>query len=180
MSFLLFILIGTALAWIPQRLIGQGADRRMAMRQGMALALTFTGVDHFVSAHSRYVPMIPDPLAEWALPLVQFTGAAELAGALGLAVPASLYARLGWPNLQRLAGSALAVMFCCLVAANINVAIKGTGVDGLNFLGPIYFWIRPALQPLFVGWVLYAVGAWPREAGTTRAGSVRRGGTTRA
>lgn len=164
MSFLLFVLVGTGLAALAKVVLRQRPDRRTAMRHGMALALTFTGIDHFVSAESRYAPMLPDVLAPWALPLVYGTGVAELLGALGLLLPATLGARWGWPKLQRHAGIALAVMFCALVAANVNVAIKGTGVDGLNFLGPVYFWIRPMLQPIFVLWVLYAVGVWPGAA----------------
>lgn len=158
MSFLMFILLGTAVAGLLQGWLAGIRDHRMAMRHGMALALTFTGIDHFVSAQTRYVPMIPDMLAPLALALVQFTGTAELLGALGLAVPSALAARCGWPGMRKSVGVALAVMFCALVVANINVAIKGTGVDGLNFLGPIYFWIRPLLQPIFVIWALYATG----------------------
>ncbi|HEX6362319.1 MAG TPA: hypothetical protein VFZ93_05160, partial [Albitalea sp.] len=104
MSFLLFLLACSLLAYVPQFFLGDRRDRRMAMRHGMALALLFTGVDHFVHAGTRYVPMIPDLLAPAALPLVHVTGAAELLGAVGLLVPVSLYRRLGLPDLQRAAG----------------------------------------------------------------------------
>ena len=157
MSFLAFVLVGTLLAYVPQYFFGNRRDHRMAMRHGLALALLFTGVDHFVHAHSRYVPMIPDFLAPLALPLVHITGVAELLGAVGLLVPASLYRRLGWPALQRAAGVSLAVLFALLVVANINVAVKGTGVEGLDF-GSAYFLVRPFFQPLFIAWALYSVG----------------------
>jgi len=160
MSFLLFILAGSLLAYLPQYFLGDRSDYRMAMRHGMALALLFTGVDHFLNAGTRYVPMIPDLLSPIALPLVHFTGAAELLGAVGLLVPAAIHRRLGLPNLQRTTGIALAVMFSLLVIANINVAIKGTGVEGLDF-GQAYFVLRPFFQPLFIAWALYSVGMTP-------------------
>jgi uncharacterized membrane protein len=165
MSFLALIVVAGLLAYVPQYFFGNRRDHRMAMRHGLALGLLFTGIDHFVNAGTRYVPMIPDPLADWALALVYFTGAAELAGAIGLLVPVAVFRRLGLPNLQRTAGIALAVMFAFLVVANINVALKGTGVAGLEF-GRTYFVLRPFFQPIFIAWALYCVGVpiLPRRA----------------
>ena len=157
MSFLLFLLVASLLAYVPQYFLGDRRDHRMAMRHGLALALIFTGVDHFVHPVSRYVPMIPDAISSVALELVYFTGAAELLGTAGLLVPVSLYRRLGLPDLQRAAGVALAAMFALLIVANINVALKGTGVDGLDF-GRAYFIVRPLFQPVFIAWALYCVG----------------------
>ena len=157
MSFLAFLILGSLLAYVPQYFFGDRRDHRMAMRHGLALALIFTGTDHFIHPISRYVPMIPDAMSSIGLELVYFTGAAELLGAAGLLVPASLYRRLGLPNLQRAAGAALAAMFGLLVIANINVALKGTGVDGLDF-GRAYFVVRPLFQPVFIAWALYCVG----------------------
>ena len=157
MSFLVLIVIASLLAYVPQFLFGDRRDLRMAMRHGMALGLLFTGVDHFVHATSRYVPMIPDFLAPLALPLVQVSGAAELLGAVGLLVPVAVYRRLGWPNLQRWAGMGLALLFALLVIANINVAVQGSQVEGLQF-GTTYYVLRPLFQPLFIAWALYGVG----------------------
>jgi uncharacterized membrane protein len=168
MSFLVLILVASLLAYLPQYLFGDRRDLRMAMRHGMALGLLFTGTDHFVHDTSRYVPMIPDLLAPLALPLVHVSGAAEIAGAIGLLVPASLYRRLGWPDLQRLAGGALALMFALLVVANINVALQGTQVEGLPF-GRVYYALRPLLQPVFIAWALYSVGLLPRRRAASRA-----------
>jgi uncharacterized membrane protein len=155
-------LAATLLAYLPQFFLGDRHDHRMAMRHGLAMALIFTGVDHFVSAGTRYVPMIPDALAPMALELVLLSGAAELLGAIGLLVPLGVYRRLCLPNLQRVAGASLAAMFALLVIANINVAVKGIGVEGLPF-GRTYFMVRPLLQPLFMAWALYCVGfpLWP-------------------
>jgi hypothetical protein len=54
-----------------------------------------------VGSHSRYVPMPPDFLADHALELVYFTGAMELAAAIGLVIPLAVSRRFGIPNLRR-------------------------------------------------------------------------------
>ncbi len=89
--------------------------------------------------------------------MVYFTGVAELLGALGLILPLALYKRLGLPNLRKWAGIGLAVMLVFLVIANINVAMKGSSVRGLEF-GAWYYWLRPLLQPVIILWVLYVSG----------------------
>jgi len=163
MSFLALISFASALSWLALRLRGRRVELKVAMRLGMGCGFVFTGIDHFLSAATRYVPMIPDPLQPYALELVYFTGAAELAGGLALLVPTSICLRLRLSHLQRVAGIALAVLLVCVVPANINVAIKGMTVQGLDF-GAWYFWIRPLFQPVFVLWALYCVGAWPYDA----------------
>lgn len=167
MSFLLLITAATLLAWIPQALLGNRYDLRMAMRHGLALGLVFTGIDHFVSAETRYVPMIPPFLALQALVLVQASGAAELLGAVALLMPAAAYRRVRLPDLRPAAGIALALMFAVLVIANINVAVQGAQVDGLEF-GRTYYLIRPFLQPIFILWALHATGWLPRRTAASR------------
>lgn len=157
MSFLFLIIAFSILAYIPQFFLGDRRDYRMALRHGMAGGFTFTGIDHFVNAETRYVPMVPDFLADHALPLVYLTGVAELAGAIGLVVPLAVYKRLGLPNLRRWAGIGLAIMLALLVIANINVALQGDSVQGLEF-GAWYYWVRPLFQPLFILWTLYVAG----------------------
>ena len=132
MSFLFLMLAFSILAYLPQSLFGDRWDYRMTLRHGMAGGFTFTGVDHFVNAQTRYVPMMPDSLADHALPLVNFIGVAELAGAISLVLPLAVYKRLGLPNLRKWAGIGLAAMLALLVVANVNVALKG-GVEGLEF-----------------------------------------------
>jgi uncharacterized membrane protein len=157
MSFLFLMLAFSVLAYGPQYVLGDRYDYRMALRHGMAGGFILTGIDHFLNAHSRYVPMLPDVLAANALPLVYVTGAAELAGAIGLVIPRAVYQRLGLPNLRRWAGIGLATMLAFLVLANINVALKGGRVQGLEF-GPWYYWLRPIFQPLFMLWALFVSG----------------------
>lgn len=157
MSFLAFLVIASLLAYVPQYFLGDRRDVAMAMRHGMAVALLFTGTDHFVNDQIRYLPMMPAWFGSLALPLVWFTGMAEIAGAIGIAMPLRAWQRLRLPNLRPVAGVALAVLFALLVIANIHVAIAGTDVHGLAF-GRTYLVVRPFLQPLFMLWALYAAG----------------------
>jgi uncharacterized membrane protein len=157
MSFFMLMLGISLLAYIPQFFLGDRRDYRMALRHGMAGGFIFTGIDHFVNAQSRYVPMLPEALVDYALALVYFSGAAELAGAIGLVVPLMVYRGLGLPNLRKWAGIGIAVMLVFLVIANINVALKGESVQGLEF-GAWYYWLRLLFQPIFIIWALYVSG----------------------
>lgn len=159
MSFLILISGATALSWLLARLAGVRLDLRTAMRCGMGLGFVFTGVDHFVNAELRYLPMIPEFLAGQGLFWVHFTGAAELAGGLAFLVPARRLGALRVPWLHRLAGAGLALLLVCVVVANVHVAQQGQQVQGLPF-GAWYYWVRPFFQPVFVAWALYSGGVW--------------------
>jgi len=91
------------------------------------------------------------------LTCVYTTGVAELTGALGLVLPLMAYRRLGVPHVRQWVGIGLAILFALLVMANINVALKGSHVQGLAF-GAWYYWSWPLLQPLFILWALYVSG----------------------
>jgi uncharacterized membrane protein len=165
MSFLFLMMAPSALAYIPQFFLGDRQDCRMAMRHGTAGAFTFTGIDHFVSSHSRYVPMRPDFLADYAVELVYFTGATELAGAIGLVTPLAAYRRLGMPNLRKCAGTGLAVMFAVPVVVNINVDLGGSRVQGFE-IGVWHYYPRPFFQPIFMLWAPFVSGViWKPVAG---------------
>jgi uncharacterized membrane protein len=164
MFFLLLSLVFSALVALGARLFGRRLEARTALRLGLAAGFVFTGVDHFVHAEARYVPMIPDALAGYAVELVHLSGLAELLGALGLALPLGLYRRLGLPDLRWWAGVGLAVLLVAIVPANIKMALAGQAVDGLD-AGAAYVWLRPLLQPAIIAWALYAGGALaPRRA----------------
>ena len=177
MSFLFLISLGTAVAWIAARLAGMRIGLQDSMRCGMGLGFVFTGIDHFLNGTTRYVPMMPELLAEHALAWVYFTGAAELAGGIGLLAPRRFYQRLGMPSLHRPAGAGLAILLVCVVAANVSVAVNGQAVQGLEF-GAWYFWTRPLFQPVFVAWALFCVGIWPRRGDARSAGRDSRAQST--
>lgn len=176
MSFLLLMSILAALSALLQRLLEGRWNRRAAMRHAMVGGFAFTGIDHFVNDTERYLPMMPPWFDPLALELVWFTGAAELAGALGLLLSPRVYRRLGLPNLRRAAGIGLALMSSVVVVANVHVAMSGASVHGLPF-GAWYYWLRPFLQPLFVLWALYAagvIGAGASDRGPPRTNSRTR------
>jgi uncharacterized membrane protein len=125
----------------------------------MAGGFTSTGIDHLVYAHNCHVSVLLDVLAEYALALVYLTGAAELAGAIGLVLPLAIRRWLGFSNLRQRAGIGLAVLLVFLVVANINVALKGSCVQGLEF-GTWYYWLRLVFQPIFILWALFVAGAF--------------------
>ena len=155
------LLVFVALAFVLQSLFGDWRDVRGAFRHGLAGGFLLTGVDHFVHTQERYVPMMPPFLSSAATELVYVTGVAEMLGALGLVVPLAVYRRLGLPNLRRWAGFGLIALLASVVMANINVAVQGGSVEGME-VGAWYTWLRPFLQPVIMLWVLYAAGIWPR------------------
>jgi uncharacterized membrane protein len=120
------------------------------MRLAMALALFFVGADHWMNPQ-RYLAMMP-PWIPLHLELVLFTGAAEIAGGLGLLIP----------RLRRLAGLMLAIYFVAVFPANIHNALNGLAVEGLPQAG-WYYWARLLFQPLAIWWALYAseLIRWP-------------------
>lgn len=165
MSFLALIGTPTLLIALWQRWQRGRVHWADAMRWGMGLGFLFTGTDHFVNAMDRYVPMIPPQLGAYALQWVWVTGVAELLGALGLLLPLKGWAALGLPNLRPAAGIGLSLLLVCVVWANVHVAVQGQSVKGLEF-GPLYYWIRPLFQPVFVVWALYASGVIGKSSAT--------------
>jgi uncharacterized membrane protein len=120
------------------------------MRFAMALALFLIGADHWIHP-ARYLAMMP-PWIPLQLELVLFTGAAEIAGGLGLLLKPT----------RKLAGLMLAVYFVAVFPANIHNALNGLSVDGLPD-ARWYYWARLAFQPLAIWWALYAAELirWP-------------------
>lgn len=114
------------------------------------------GVDHLLRP-ARYIAMIEGflPAPAW---FVAFTGLCEIAGAIGLLVPAT----------RRMAGLALAAYFVAVFPANVANAVGGLGVEGLPQAGG-YYWVRLGFQPVFVCWALVAGGilAAPFGPGTS-------------
>lgn len=180
MFFLALMATLSALAYLPQFLWGPRNDWRMALRHGMAGAFLFTGIDHFVSLETRYLPMMPPYLEHIGAELVIASGVAEIAGAIGLLIPLGTWRRLGMPNLRPMAGVGLALLLSVMVVANAHVAETGTQVAGLS-AGPGYSAIRPLLQPLFILWALLCSDAvFPRARaqanGPADSNALRNGG----
>jgi uncharacterized membrane protein len=120
------------------------------MRLAMALALFFVGADHWVNPQ-RYLAMMP-PWIPLHLELVLFTGAAEIAGGLGLLIP----------RFRKSAGLLLAIYFVAVFPANIHNAVHGLSVEGLP-QAAWYYWLRLPFQPLAIWWALFSAQliTWP-------------------
>ena len=151
MFFVILLLVLCSAAWGASRLGAPAlADWPARMRLALALALLFAGTDHWLTPE-RYLPMMPGYLP-WHLPLVLFTGACEIAGALGLL----------FPSTRRLAAALLALYFVCVFPANVHNALNGLTVEGLP-QAQWYYWLRLPFQPLIILWTLYAGGLLPRQ-----------------
>jgi uncharacterized membrane protein len=90
---------------------------------------------------------VPEPQT-----VVALTGIAELAGAVGLMLPAT----------RRAAAIGLALYALCVWPANFNHALHDIPLGGVH-LGWWYHGPRLALQPVIIWWALWAgaVIDWP-------------------
>ncbi|HEX4506744.1 MAG TPA: DoxX family protein [Alphaproteobacteria bacterium] len=100
---------------------------------------------------NTFMPVMPD----WVpapYQVILFTGACEVAGAIGLIVP-----RTRW-----LAGLMLALYAVAVFPVNIKHAIYGPSIAGIPNMW-YYHGPRLLLQPVLVWWALYAGGVtnWP-------------------
>jgi uncharacterized membrane protein len=132
---------------------------RASARGGIALMLLFTGASHFApGTRADLVRMVPPAFGNPGL-WVTLTGIAEIAGAVGLLVPAT----------RRLAGICLVLLLIALFPANIHAARESLEIAGRPAT-PLP--LRAAMQVLFVAWIVW-VSQTRREAG--REGGERRG-----
>jgi uncharacterized membrane protein len=120
------------------------------MRWVLALIYATAGIIH-LTAPTVFLPVMPDWVPAPRL-VILFTGACELAGAVGLLIP-----RTRW-----LAGLMLGFYAVCVFPVNIKHALSGPPVFGLAHPW-LYHGPRLLLQPVLVWWALYAGGVtdWP-------------------
>ncbi len=112
------------------------------------------GIFHLVASHG-FLPIMPD-WVPFPMLVIQLTGLAEIAGGLGLLLPA----------LRRWAGLGLALYAVCVFPANLHHAFDHVTVPGL----PSSWWYhgpRLLLQPVLVWLALVAAGVlrWPGRTG---------------
>ncbi|MFI9641958.1 DoxX family protein [Micromonospora sp. NPDC051925] len=109
-----------------------------ALRVGLALLFTLTGFAHFTSPRREgLIAMVPPRLPHPGM-LVTATGVLELAGAVGLLIPAT----------ARPVAAGLALLMVAMFPANVSAARRGLTLAGrpVTPLGP-----RTVLQIVFVG-----------------------------
>jgi uncharacterized membrane protein len=123
---------------------------RTAMRWVLALFYLAAGYIHLTKP-GTFMPVMPD----WVpapYQVILFTGACEVAGAIGLVIP-----RTRW-----LAGLMLALYAIAVFPVNIKHAFYGPAIPGIANMW-LYHGPRLLLQPVLVWWALYAGGVtdWP-------------------
>jgi uncharacterized membrane protein len=147
---LIVLVIVTVLA----RLVGQAGARALrtwtaSIRVGLAAMFCFTAAAHFNSMRGDLVRMVP-PAVPYPEFMVTFTGLCEIAGAIGLLVPAT----------RRLAAIALILFLIAVLPANIHAAQSGVTIGG-SAVTPLI--PRVLLQFLFIVLVWWT-GLGPEDA----------------
>lgn len=119
-----------------------------ALRFGFAAMFVVTGVAHFAPrTRAEMIRMVPPALPVPAQ-LVSLTGVLELAGAVGLLLPA-------W---SRWAAAGLALLLIGMFPANVHAARAGLQVAGRRAMS---IWPRLALQLFWIAglvWIVTAAG----------------------
>ena len=105
----------------------------------LAGVMTLAGVMHF-AAPRGYVKIVPKWLPAPAA-LVAISGFFEVAGGVGLLIPAT----------QRVAAWGLIALFVAVFPANVNMAIERIPL-GKRPLPTWALWARLPLQAVFIGW----------------------------
>lgn len=112
---------------------------KTALRWLLTVLMVAAGANHFRDP-DVYVAMMPAALPAH-LALVYVSGVAEIAGGLGLILPAT----------RRLAAWGLVLLLLAVFPANINMAVNGLPL-GTRPLEPWQLWGRLPLQAVLVAW----------------------------
>jgi uncharacterized membrane protein len=139
MAPLVFLVIGFVLARVAGLAGVDALDGwQPALRVGLAVMFVVTGLAHFAPRmRAGMIAMVPPRLPRPGV-LVTVTGVLELAGAVGLLIPAT----------ARLAAGALALLMIAMFPANVSAARRKLSLGGrpVEPLGR-----RTVLQVLWVG-----------------------------
>lgn len=123
-------------------------ERTTRAKVGVSLLFLITASGHFFQAEAM-AAMLP-PQVPLRLQIIYVTGVFELAGAVGIWVPA----------VARLTGALLIAMLVGVLPSNIYAAINQVPFGGHD-AGPVYLLVRVPFQILLIGWTYRATGqAW--------------------
>ena len=112
---------------------------RKLSRWLLVVLFVAAGVNHFVFP-KFYLKIMP-PYLPWHLALVYISGAAEIAGGLGLLIPGT----------RRLAAWGLIALLIAVFPANIHAALHGVGGSFPDWI----LWARLPFQIVFIAWVYW-------------------------
>ena len=112
---------------------------KTALRWLLTAFMVAAGANHFIDADA-YVAVMPSALPAHLL-LVYLSGVAEIAGGLGLILPAT----------RRLAAWGLIALLLAVFPANVNMAINHLSLGGREV--PAWtLWARLPLQAVLIAW----------------------------
>jgi uncharacterized membrane protein len=135
--------MSSALSSPPEGLV------KKILRVILALAMIGVGITHFTSPEPfvRIVPAaLPAPLA-----LVYVSGIAEIAGGVGIMIPA----------LRRTAGIGLIALYVAVFPANLNMALNHLPL-GNDPMPTWALWMRLPFQIVFIAWAYWVAVAKTR------------------
>jgi uncharacterized membrane protein len=122
---------------------GQAAAMiRTALRWLAVLFFAVAGLMHFLRP-APYLKIMP-PWIPWHAAMVAISGAAEMAGGIGLAIP----------KLRRAAAWGLVALLVAVFPANIYMATDHVS-PGATPIPVAFLWVRLLFQPLMIWWVLW-------------------------
>jgi uncharacterized membrane protein len=116
---------------------------RIALRLLAAIFFVAAGINHFIHP-DFYREIVPPALPAPGL-LVAISGAAEIAGGLGLLIA----------PLRKAAAWGLIVLLVAVFPANMYMAFYPDSIPGLHFSHTLS-WLRLPLQGVFMAWVWFA------------------------
>ena len=115
---------------------------KTGLRWLLTAFMVAAGLNHFLSP-AIYVGMMPRSLP-WPQALVAISGVAEIAGGLGLILPAT----------RRLAAWGLVALFVAIFPANLNMALHHLPL-GDKVVSPLALWLRLPLQLPLIAWAYW-------------------------
>jgi uncharacterized membrane protein len=114
------------------------------LRWVLTILMVAQGANHFLNP-DPFVAMMPGELpSSWHLALVYISGVAEIAGGLGLILPAT----------RKAAAWGLILLLLAVFPANVNMALNDIPLDGRD-LPPWALWGRLPFQVLFIAWAYW-------------------------
>jgi uncharacterized membrane protein len=129
------------------------ARAKVVLRWVLTVFMIGAGANHFL-APDTYVGMMPSEIPErFHLLLVDISGVAEIAGGLGLVLPAT----------RRLAAWGLVLLYLAVLPANINMAWNHLPL-GKTVVAPWLLWARLPLQLVLIAWAWWYTRRDPASA----------------